>query len=147
MWVGYQFLKRMEKIYHMENILTDELKEIIISEKYDLELISFEFDIPIEQLIEYKNKLSKRNNNETMNETEIDQDVSNDKINELFESLNQCQKERNIERIRKSITKLIKKIKTMKLSIEQCEFILNEIGNDFASMQVKKYRFTIDMSQ
>lgn len=122
----------------MENILTDELKEIIISEKYDLELISFEFDIPIEQLIEYKNKLSKRNNNETMNETEIDQDVSNDKINELFESLNQCQKERDIERIRKSITKLIKKIKTMKLSIEQCEFILNEIGNDFASMQVKK---------
>ena len=40
----------------MENLLTDELKEIIISGKYDLELISFEFDIPIEQLKNYKNK-------------------------------------------------------------------------------------------
>ena len=41
----------------MENRLTDEIKKIVASERYDLEYISFEFDIPFEQLEKYKNEL------------------------------------------------------------------------------------------
>lgn len=122
----------------MENLLTDELKEIIISGKYDLELISFEFDIPIEQLKNYKNKLSKGDNIELINETEIVQASNSDEKDEILEDLSQCKKESKFEIKKQRILKLIKKIKTMKLSIEQCEFILGEIGDDYASMQVKK---------
>lgn len=119
----------------MENRLNDEIKDIVASGKYDLELISFEFDIPIEKLKKYQNELIEKRKNDSkqsLNDIEI-----SDETGGLIAKFNKCKSERDKEKRARIISRLISNIKTINLSIEQCEILLSEIEQKDIIKEVK----------
>lgn len=140
--------------------------EQIISKGYELELVSLEFDIPMEELRTIKRELDKnqektelqklrerykklylQENESAVNEfkknTEDEKKFINEKI-EIIEDLLNNISEKTIEerrKIVKELTEEIAKLKKYQLSLEQAEKLYDMLGiEELKGLNRKKFR-------